>query len=430
MKEKLSPNSHKRFLPDPFEKKEKMRSSSRVFVVFFHPGALVTAMGGAERRFVEIMKKFCREDNLEITVLESAPSLLANPEITCKKHLLSLEFRGKGWLSTYLGWIIWIIKASLKSFSIVCHVKPDVVFVPNNTLPNLISGYVIGFIFQLPICTVVHHVDIPFSKAGLKDCSVYTSYRNIKYSKLVSLAKTLAFYITLPLLKRAEAIIAVSNFTAKALRNNGVSGAKVFVSGNAVDLDLISKVEPYADEKIFDGVFVGRIAKEKGVFDLLKVWKKVVEVRKGAKLLIIGSGLELSFLKEKILASGLENRVFVRGRCSDRGLYSLLKSSKVFIFPSLFEGWGIAVAEALACGLPVVAYDIPALREVFGKCKSVHLVPIKDVRRMTSIVTKILNSNKNEWSRLGSFSKNFARQFKWEKVAQKDLEALKRSLLK
>lgn len=426
---KLSPNGQKKFSSDPSKKKEKLRFSHRVFVVFFHPGALVTAMGGAERRFVEIMKKFCREDDLEITVLESAPSLLASPEITCKNYLLSLSFRGKGWLSVYLGWILWIIRACLKSFSIFSSVKPNVIFVPNNTLPNLISGYVLGFIFQLPICVVVHHIDTPFCKGGLKDSSLYSSYCNMKYSKLVSLAKTFAFYITLPLLKRPEAIIAVSNFTAKTLKVHGVSGSKVFVSGNAIDLDFISKVKPHVDEKVFDGVFVGRIAKEKGIFDLLKVWKKVVKVRKNAKLLIIGSGLELPFLKEKIVVSGLAGKVLVRGRCNDRELYSLLRSSKVFVFPSLFEGWGVAVAEALACGLPVVAYDIPALREVFGELESVYLVPVKDIGRMVSTVLRILELGENEWSRFSRFSKSFARRFRWEKVAKKDLRVLKRVFL-
>lgn len=75
----------------------------------------------------------------------------------------------------------------------------------------------------------------------------------------------------------------------------------------------------------------------------------------------------------------LEHNILIYGRCSDVKLYSLLKSSKVFIFPSFFEGWGIVVAEALACGLPVVAYDIPAIRENFGSCKNVFLMPIGDI---------------------------------------------------
>jgi glycosyltransferase involved in cell wall biosynthesis len=408
-----------------FKQKEKLRSSLKVFAVFFHPAASVTAMGGAEKRFVETLKIFCREDDVEIAVLESAPSFLAKKGIKCEKFLLPLSFHGKGWLSTYLEWILWTVKASFKSFSLVRNAKTDVIFVPNNTLPNLVLGYVTGVIFRRPTCIVVHHIDTPFFESDFEDVSLYKAYRSIKYGKLVSFAKTLAFYITLPLLRRAEAIIAVSNFTAKALKNNGVSGPKIFVSGNAVDLDFISKVEPYYGEKFFQGVFVGRISKEKGIFDLLNVWKDVVKVRKDAKLLIIGSGLELPTFKEKIVASDLENNVFVRGQCSEVELYGLLKSSKIFIFPSIFEGWGIAVAEALACGLPVVAYDIPALREVFGECKSVFLVPAKDVKSMTSAVLKVLNAGEEELDKLSYYSKIYSKQFCWEKIAKKDLEPLR-----
>jgi len=409
------------------KKEKKPRSSLKIFVIFFHPNLSVTAMGGAEKRFVETLKKFCREDFLEITVLEATPSLLVKPEITCKKYLLPLSFHGKGWLGTYLRWILWIIKASFKSFSVVCHIKPNMIYLPNNTLPNLISGYIVSSVFRLPMYVVVHHIDTPFSKT-LKHCSLYGSYRNINYSKLVSLAKTVAFYITLLILRRAKGIITVSNFTARILQNNGVSGERIFVSGNAVDLKLISEVKPYSEKKIFDGVFVGRIAREKGIFDLLRVWKKVIKARKNAKLLIIGCGLELPLLKKEIVASGLKNNVLALGRCNDKEIYSLLKSSKTFIFPSLFEGWGIAIAEALACGLPAVAYDIPALREVFGECKSVFLVPAKNFESLSSTVLKVLNKSKKELNELSNCSKAYSKQFSWKKIAKRDLRVIKKFL--
>lgn len=410
----------------PLKLQKERNSNFRVFVIFFHPSPSVTAMGGAEKRFVETLKFFCRRKDLEIAVLESAPSLLARLEINCQKYLVSSMFNGKGWLSSYIGWIFWAAKASLKSFSLAHHIKPNAILVPNNTLPNFFSGYIASLALRLPLFAVVHHIDIPFSKVGRsEDYSLYSCYRSTKYSELVSLVKTLAFYTTLSLLKKANGIIAVSNFTAEALRSNGVSKVKILVSGNAVDLAFINDVKPYTEAKIYDGVFVGRIAKEKGIFDLLEAWKRVVEVRKNAKLLIIGSGIELPLAKEKIVASGLENNILIRGQCNDTELYSLLKSSKIFIFPSLFEGWGISVAEALACGLPIIAYDIPALREVFGKCKSVFLVPVKSLESIASTALKVLNANEEELCQLSHCSKAYCRQFSWENIAKKDLELLR-----
>jgi len=400
--------------------------SLKIFTIFFHPSARVTAMGGAEKRFVEILKVFCRQNHVAITVLESAPGLLEKTEITCNKHLLSSSFHGKGWLNTYLEWVFWSTRAFLKSCSIISHEKPSVILLPNNTLPNLALGYIAGLVFRRPVCVIVHHVDTPSTKPELKDNSLYANYRRIDYGKTVSLIKMLMFYVTIPLLKRVKAIIAVSNFTAKTLQYNGVPRSKISVSGNAIDYNFINNVKPYSHERQFDGVFVGRIAKEKGVFDLLEVWKNIAKTRKNAKLLIIGSGLELDALKKKIAADGLRNNVLIRGRCSDEELYSLLKSSKLFVFPSLFEGWGIAVAEALACGLPVVACDIPALREIFGRCKSVFLVPVGDVEGMINAVLKVLGSENEGLCRI---STDYARSFEWQWVALADLETIKKAVI-
>jgi len=401
--------------------REKRPSVLKILVVFFHPTARVTAVGGAEKRLAETIRIFCRQSNVEITVLESTPSVLNEPSIPCKKHLLSSSFRGNGWLGTYLEWFFWIAKAFLKSPPVFRRGEFDVIFIPNNTLPNLALGYGFSLVFRRPACVIVHHIDIPLTRAGSKDDSLYESYRSINYSKTVAMAKTLAQYAVFPLLKKVKAIIAVSNFTKKALTDIGIPDNRIFVSSNAIDLNGINKAERYSTEKVFDGAFVGRIAKEKGVFDLLEVWKKILKSKKNAKLLIIGSGLELASLERKIAANGLRDNVLIRGRCNNEELYGSLKSSKVFVFPSLFEGWGIAVAEALACGIPVVAYNIPALREVFGQCKSVFLTPARNVAQMALTVAGVLDS---ENKKLAENSANYAKNFSWKKVAAADLEAI------
>jgi glycosyltransferase involved in cell wall biosynthesis len=92
----------------------------------------------------------------------------------------------------------------------------------------------------------------------------------------------------------------------------------------------------------------------------------------------------------------------------------------------VFEGWGLAVGEALACGLPVVCYDIPALREVFGQCPSVFFVPVGNTRRFAETVEKIL-----EEGRLAEYetvSKKYAERFSWKKVAAKDLEVIRKMI--
>lgn len=393
----------------------------KIFAIFFHPAKKITALGGAEKRFIETLKIFCKQKNVEIAVLEPNPGILEQMEIPCKKITVSLNFRGKGWLSTYIEWILWATKAFLEAPSIVKRGKPNVVFIPNNTLPNLTLGVAISLLFQLPMCVVAHHVDVIPKSERAKNHSFYDDYRSINYTKMVSLVKTVASYIMFPLLKKADTIITVSNFTAKVLVNTGIAKNKIHVSGNAVDFKYIKKIAPCHTTKVYDGVFIGRIAKEKGIFDLLDVWRLVINEKKNAKLLIIGSGIELAKLKTEVANAKLENNIAFEKQCSDEKLFSLLKSSKVFVFPSLFEGWGMAVAEALACGIPVVAYDIPALREVFGKCQSVFLVPVKDKKKMAQILLEVLNDEDRKFSEI---SMEYAEKFEWTNVALTDLKAI------
>ena len=109
----------------------------------------------------------------------------------------------------------------------------------------------------------------------------------------------------------------------------------------------------------------------KGVLDAIAAWKKVVEQIPGARLIMAGDGPE----RER----GMLARATARDREVGRmaGVSSpeeekrrLLAESRVLLAPSREEGWGIAVCEALASGLPVVAYRLPVLDELFDSAYS------------------------------------------------------------
>lgn len=387
----------------------------------------MTAVGGAERRFLETLRLF-KARGLEFTVLESSPSVLIPSRLKVNVVTVPAHLRSGGWLPTYLGWAAWMVRSIFKTVPLARRSKPDLVLVPNNTLPNLVTGLVAGAVSNRPTCVVVHHVDHCPSQDAKQDGSIYHAYRRAEYGRAVSLIKTVSSYATFPLLNRARAIITVSNFTAHVLRASGVSKPELLVSGNAVRLDAAGQEPVVPGGERYDAVFVGRISREKGIFDLLDVWKEVLKAKKDARLLVVGSGLELKLASARIAGMGLEGRVFLRGRCDKATLCRLLKSSRLFVFPSLFEGWGMAVAEALACGLPVVAYEIPALREVFGACESVFTVPVKNLAALTAAVLDVLGLDEEQLQRLRRCSVAYSQRFVWEDVAQKDLTMLKAML--
>ncbi|QGR19133.1 glycosyltransferase [Stygiolobus azoricus] len=75
-------------------------------------------------------------------------------------------------------------------------------------------------------------------------------------------------------------------------------------------------------------------------------------------------------------------------------LYSLMKSSKIMIYPSYVDSFGIVVAEVLANGLPVVVYDIPAIKHYYGDCKAVKVVRSGDKEALFEAAVELLGNYK------------------------------------
>jgi len=394
----------------------------RVLSIFFHPDPTMTAVGGAEKRFVET-SKILTEKGVNMTVLEPRPGLLSRFGVHCEVVELSSSVSTLvyGWLGIYVVWLLWALRACVRCLPIISSRKYDVVFAPNNTLPNLLAAFFIHMVSRLPLCVVVHHVDLLSPYGNSSFSAINCVYRKIGYGKLVSFLKTTAFFVMARLLRCCDACIVVSVSTAKALINNGIPEKRVYVGGNGVGIDYINSFK-LRGNRPYDGVFVGRVAREKGIFDLVKAWRKVVSARSDARLLVIGSGPDIYELRRIVEKFGLEGNVVVKGCCSDREMYTLMKASRVFVFPSYFEGWGLAVAEALACGLPVVCCDIPALREIFGGCSSVFFVPVGEVESIAESVLRVLEMNNTR--HLAEASRAYAKRYDWKRVAVRDLQII------
>jgi len=409
-------------MPSVYVRREK-GLGMRIFSIFFHPALNFTAVGGAEKRFIEILKTWTAE-GVDVTVVDPYPELVAKRGVDCELIEVQTPYRysGKGLFSIYLEWILWMVKACFVCPSLIKRKDYDLILVPNHILPGLVVAYLLRRVSGIPLCTVAHHLDFPYTDIPASLASTYRVYRRAHFTVPAAFTKALAFLVILAIIKRSEVCITVSNYTAKLLVRNGVKPSKVHVSGNGVDIGLIDQFE--AARKSYDGVFVGRISRDKGVFDLVKIWKLIILNRPEAKLLMIGTGPDSLKLRELTEKSNLASHVVLRGSCDDSELYSLMKASRVFAFPSMFEGWGLAVGEALACGLPVACYDIPALREIFGACRSVFFVPVGETEPFAETVKKILqDGNLDE---LETISKEYVKRFAWKKVALKDMQVIKR----
>ncbi len=393
----------------------------RILGVFFHPASNFSAVGGAEKRFIEILKVWNRR-RVHVTVVEPAPKLTPTNCTYCEAFEISnpVSFEGKGLFSIYLTWLLWVVKACLLAPNIVRRQNYDVILSSNNTLPNLILAYMLHILSRTPIVVTVHHFDFPYSDKTANLASAYWMYRKSRFGISVAFIKAVTFFMMLVLVRRSDMCITVSKSTGKFLIRNGVSQERIRVSGNGVDTDLIESFQ--TGKMQCTGVFVGRIARDKGVFDLVEIWKQMTSGRRDLELCVIGSGPDYERLQQLVEESGMSSQIALKGSCSDAESYGQMKASKIFLFPSMFEGWGLAVGEALACGLPVVCYDIPALHEVFGDCESVFFVPLGNTVRFAEKVREILDRDNS--ARFESMSKEYVKRFSWKQVAAKDLKII------
>jgi glycosyltransferase involved in cell wall biosynthesis len=221
--------------------------------------------------------------------------------------------------------------------------------------------------------------------------------------------------------RKADKIIVLNSLVKNELLKRGFSESRIFVSVNGVDVDYFESVGKSG--VAYDGVFLGRLSPSKGVSDLVEIWKNVLREIPEARLAIVGGGgaEEKNFLLKKIRDSGLEKNIDLLGYLEDEKAHPILKSAKIFLFPSHEEGWGIAIAEAMACGLPVVSWDLSVFGEIFGDC----IIQIKenDTGLFSEKVVGLLNQEALR-KKIGADGKEFVKKYSWNKVADREWEII------
>jgi glycosyltransferase involved in cell wall biosynthesis len=190
-----------------------------------------------------------------------------------------------------------------------------------------------------------------------------------------------------------------------------------------VNLDLIRKVKWYKD-KCYDAIFIARLTPEKGIYDLVHIWKEVTKILKSVKLCIAGEyhhRRDEIKLRQLIADYKLHDNIKILGPISEEEKFSLMKSSKLFLYPSRQDSFSLTVLEALACGLPVVAYRIPAITTNYPT--EVRLTAkIGDYKAMATNVIKLL-TDYSLLNKLANSAAAFSLNYTWEEAAWSEVKA-------
>ena len=158
----------------------------------------------------------------------------------------------------------------------------------------------------------------------------------------------------------------------------------------------------------------------KGLDTLLEAVALIAREKPGIEMRIAGRGKDAERVREMAAALGSAGNVKLLGAVSDEERNALFAGAEVQLMPSRFEGFGLAAAEAMAAGVPLVASSAGSLPEVVDAPNGGVLVPPGDARALADATLKLLDDHPARDS-LSSSARASARRFSWDAVADAHL---------
>ena len=259
----------------------------------------------------------------------------------------------------------------------------------------------------------------------------------ILYPNTVSKLHTLSYYLCFRRITEiADIIITVSENTKRDLiRLFKVPEEKIRVIYNGYDkktFRIVDESEAIARIKLKYKIdtpsyllYVGALEPKKNLGRLIDAYYELIktnrDLRNNYKLVIVGkkAWMYKDIFKE-VKRLGIESYIIFTGFVPQEDLVYLYNGAKLFLFPSIYEGFGLPVLEAMACGVPVVTSNISSLPEITGD--AALLVNPLDPKEITKAILRLLY-DEQLYLRLKQNGLKQAQKFSWERCAYETLEA-------
>ena len=350
--------------------------------------------GGAETYIQEMAKRWVEQGNF-VTIF------CGNDSLNLKREMIdSVEIIRRGGFYTVYFWAFLYYMLQFRG-------KYDVIIDCHNGIP-----FFTPFYGRTPIYCLMHHVHQDVFRHSLPKPLAW--FAGFLEKDLMALAYKNIQFIT---------VSASSKYDIEKLKLGG-AGIEVIYPG--VDLSVLT---PNFEAKSFVPtiLYFGRLKYYKSVDVLIKAFKKVKEKIPMAKLVIAGSGEEEIKLKSLVNKLELESSVEFKGRVSDKDKTRLLQEAWVLVNPSIMEGWGITTIEANACGTPVIASDVPGLRDSVRNRQTGYLVQQGNANEFYERIINII-SNKEWREKMGLEGVIWAQNFDWNKTSEMFLSVISKDL--
>lgn len=375
----------------------------------YYPGFL----SGGEHHFIEVFRRVPdSEHNIEVVTSPTGRDILREYNFKAKVHQISVpqEIRLDKWSNLGIG-LVYLLRI-FHSIPLVFKLPDDYTLICTSShfLPDVLPAALIARRNpQAKLVVFLHHIEsAPWQASGRP-----------LHGRVLSWFNTL---LSLWLIRRyAHTVITVNQKVKEELVSRGISETRVHIFPNGVDMEKITATEKASTG--YEVCYFGRLAPTKGISDIIEIWPDILDHHPNAKIAIIGGNGKgyVSQLRKQIKENHLGSKISLVGVVPEVKKYALIKACQISISPSYEEGWGIALCETMACGLPVVAYDLPVYH-VFGD-EAIIKVPVGDRKAFARAILRLLDDEGLRRS-MSQKAREVASKFSWEEIARAELACL------
>ncbi|OGD63309.1 hypothetical protein A2160_02345 [Candidatus Beckwithbacteria bacterium RBG_13_42_9] len=290
--------------------------------------------------------------------------------------------------------------------------KPDIFFTPGHYAPRF-----------CPVPSIISIMDLAFLKfpqdfrqEDLRQLTAWTEYS----------------------IKKAAHILTISEATKKdIIELYKIPSEKITVTYPGYDKDKFktqsAKVKATTQSlrvkyKISENylLYIGTLQPRKNLVRLVEAFSKIIIQNQQLELVIVGKkGWLYEEIFETVEDLNLEDKVIFTGFVLDDELAGLLSGAQALILPSLYEGFGIPVVEAMACGVPVVVSRTSSLPEIADKA-GIYIEDPFSVESIYQALAKVLKLTKTERELLISSGQKQVKKFSWKACASQSRKILEK----